>query len=76
LHCHLFLKISDKVIQISSLANPVIANTASPNRSLIGLTLKNKSIKLTTEADENTTGPTGFTFTDLDGNIILIDQHR
>jgi catechol 2,3-dioxygenase-like lactoylglutathione lyase family enzyme len=38
--------------------------------------LKNKSIKLLSEADETTSGPAGFMFTDPDGNIILIDQHR
>jgi catechol 2,3-dioxygenase-like lactoylglutathione lyase family enzyme len=38
--------------------------------------LKNKNIKLTTEADEKTTGPAGFMVTDPDGNVILIDQHR
>jgi len=38
--------------------------------------LKNKNIKLTTEADETTSGPAGFMITDPDGNVILIDQHR
>jgi hypothetical protein len=38
--------------------------------------LKNKSIKLTTEAGENTTGPASLMVTDPDGNVILIDQHR
>lgn len=38
--------------------------------------LKNKSIKLLSEADEATSGPAGFMFTDPDGNVILIDQHR
>jgi catechol 2,3-dioxygenase-like lactoylglutathione lyase family enzyme len=38
--------------------------------------LKSKSIGLITEADEHTTGPAGFMFTDPDGNTILIDQHR
>jgi len=38
--------------------------------------LKAKGIKLTTEADEKTSGPAGFTTTDPDGNVILIDQHR
>lgn len=38
--------------------------------------LKNKNIKLTTEADGNTTGPAGIMLTDPDGNVILIDQHR
>ncbi|MEO8209438.1 MAG: VOC family protein [bacterium] len=38
--------------------------------------LKDKNIKLTTEADEKTTGPAGIMLTDPDGNVILIDQHR
>ena len=38
--------------------------------------LKNKNIKLTTEADENTSGPASLMVTDPDGNVILIDQHR
>ena len=38
--------------------------------------LKSLGIPLTTEADENTTGPAHITLTDPDGNNILIDQHR
>lgn len=38
--------------------------------------LKNKNITLTTEADENTSGPASFMLTDPDGNVIYIDQHR
>jgi len=38
--------------------------------------LKNSSIQLITEVDENTTGPAGIMLTDPDGNTILIDQHR
>ena len=38
--------------------------------------LKNKGIKLTTEADEKTSGPASITTTDPDGNVILVDQHR
>ena len=38
--------------------------------------LKNKNIKLTTEADENTSGPASFMLTDPDGNVIYVDQHR
>jgi len=38
--------------------------------------LKSRNVKLTSEADENTTGPTSFTLSDPDGNVILIDQHR
>lgn len=37
--------------------------------------LKDKNIKLTTEADEKTSGPAGFFMMDPDGNQILIDQH-
>ena len=38
--------------------------------------LKSKGIELSTEADENSTGPASFTVVDPDGNAILIDQHR
>lgn len=38
--------------------------------------LKNKNIKLTAEADENTSGPASIMLTDPDGNVIYIDQHR
>lgn len=38
--------------------------------------LKSKGIKLTSEADEKTTGPAGIMLTDPDGNAVLIDQHR
>ena len=38
--------------------------------------LKGKGIKLTTEADEKTSGPASFMTTDPDGNVILADQHR
>ncbi|MDB4920238.1 VOC family protein [Mucilaginibacter sp.] len=38
--------------------------------------LKNKGIKLTTEADDKTSGLAGFMITDPDGNVVLIDQHR
>ena len=38
--------------------------------------LKSKGLKIDTELDEKTTGPAGFMVTDLDGNVILIDQHR
>ncbi len=37
--------------------------------------LKQKGIKLETEADESTTGPASFVVMDPDGNAILIDQH-
>lgn len=38
--------------------------------------LKSKGIKLISEADESTKGPASLTIEDLDGNPILIDQHR
>jgi lactoylglutathione lyase len=38
--------------------------------------LKSRGIELTSEADEDTTGPASLTLTDPDGNVILIDQHR
>ncbi|GGK86949.1 VOC family protein [Rufibacter glacialis] len=38
--------------------------------------LKNKGLSLTTEADENTSGPASLMLTDPDGNVILLDQHR
>jgi catechol 2,3-dioxygenase-like lactoylglutathione lyase family enzyme len=38
--------------------------------------LKAKGIQLTTEADENTSGPASLMLADPDGNVILIDQHR
>src|SRR5680860_338097 len=37
--------------------------------------LKEKGIRLTTEADESTTGPASIAFLDPDGNPVLIDQH-
>ena len=38
--------------------------------------LKSQCIKLTAEADDNTTGPANFIATDPDGNQVLVDQHR
>jgi len=38
--------------------------------------LKAQGVKLTTEADEGTTGPASFVAEDPDGNTILVDQHR
>ncbi|MFD1019486.1 VOC family protein [Thalassobacillus hwangdonensis] len=38
--------------------------------------LKEKGMKLITEADESTEGPAHLTLEDPDGNPILIDQHR
>ncbi len=38
--------------------------------------LKEKGIKILTEADETSEGPAYFTIEDPDGNPILIDQHR
>lgn len=37
--------------------------------------LKKRGIKLTSEADESTTGPASFVVTDPDGNVVLVDQH-
>ncbi len=37
--------------------------------------LKEQGVQLTTECDENTTGPAYFTTVDPDGNPILVDQH-
>ncbi|CAN5711010.1 MAG: VOC family protein [Gemmatimonadetes bacterium] len=37
--------------------------------------LKDQGVKITTEADENTTGPASLTLVDPDGNMILLDQH-
>ena len=38
--------------------------------------LKSNKVKLSSEADEKTTGPASFTLSDPDSNVILIDQHR
>ncbi|SDM03058.1 VOC family protein [Kriegella aquimaris] len=38
-------------------------------------TLKNKGLKLDSEAKEDTSGPASMMITDPDGNAILIDQH-
>lgn len=38
--------------------------------------LREKGIKILTEADESTKGPASLTIEDPDGNPILIDQHR
>jgi len=38
--------------------------------------LKDKKVKLTSEVDENTSGPASLMLTDPDGNVILLDQHR
>ncbi|WP_339226066.1 VOC family protein [Oceanobacillus sp. FSL K6-2867] len=38
--------------------------------------LKEKGIKLASEADESSEGPAYFTLEDPDGNQILVDQHR
>lgn len=37
--------------------------------------LKQRGVKLETEADESTDGPASFTLVDPDGNPILVDQH-
>jgi lactoylglutathione lyase len=36
---------------------------------------KAQGVKLTSEADETSTGPASFTAVDPDGNPILVDQH-
>jgi catechol 2,3-dioxygenase-like lactoylglutathione lyase family enzyme len=41
----------------------------------IQIHLKDKGIKLASEADENTSGPASFVVIDPDGNNILVDQH-
>lgn len=38
--------------------------------------LKEKGIKILSEADETSEGPASFTIEDPDGNPILVDQHR
>jgi hypothetical protein len=38
-------------------------------------TLKAAGVQLTTEADENGSGPASFSLLDPDGNAILFDQH-
>ncbi len=38
--------------------------------------LKAQGVALTTEADENSTGPAHIAMLDPDGNPVLIDQHR
>lgn len=38
--------------------------------------LKEKGIKILSEADETSNGPASFTIEDPDGNTILLDQHR
>jgi len=38
--------------------------------------LKAKGIKLSSEADEKTTGPASIMLSDPDGNVIYVDQHR
>lgn len=37
--------------------------------------LKGKGVQLSTEADENSSGPASITLLDPDGNPVLIDQH-
>lgn len=37
--------------------------------------LKDRGIKMITEADESSTGPASFMISDPDGNSILVDQH-
>jgi predicted lactoylglutathione lyase len=37
--------------------------------------LKNRGVKMVSEADESSTGPASFMIVDPDGNAILVDQH-
>ena len=37
--------------------------------------LKDRGVKLISEADEHSTGPASFMIDDPDGNTILVDQH-
>jgi predicted enzyme related to lactoylglutathione lyase len=37
--------------------------------------LKERGVKMVTEADESSTGPASFMVVDPDGNTILVDQH-
>lgn len=37
--------------------------------------LKERSVNMISEADENSTGPASFMMIDPDGNTILVDQH-
>jgi predicted enzyme related to lactoylglutathione lyase len=37
--------------------------------------LKERGVKMISEADENSTGPASFMIADPDGNTILFDQH-
>ena len=37
--------------------------------------LKERGLKMISEADESTTGPASFMIVDPDGNTILVDQH-
>lgn len=60
--------------------NPGWDENANPLESFddvrdIQKTLKRNNIKLTTEADETSSGPASFVVSDPDGNTILIDQH-
>ena len=38
--------------------------------------LKSNGVRLTSEADEKTSGPASLMLSDPDGNVILFDQHR
>ena len=37
--------------------------------------LKDRGVRMMTEADESSTGPASFMIADPDGNTILVDQH-
>lgn len=60
--------------------NPGWDENASPLKSFTDVrdlqkVLKNKNIKIETEADESTSGPASLILMDPDGNPILLDQH-
>ena len=37
--------------------------------------LKDRGVEMTSQADENSTGPASFMIIDPDGNTIMVDQH-
>ncbi len=61
--------------------NPGWDNDAKPTDSFtdvrdIQKSLKAQGVTFSSEADSTTSGPASCTFTDPDGNVILLDQHR
>lgn len=60
--------------------NPGWDQNAQPRRRFTDVrelqrSLKAKGLELSSEADENTTGPASFMLMDPDGNPVLVDQH-